>query len=67
MIHPIQLYDVAKLHQRDVEKEIASRQIPNQVTTPRISKPGVMKRIIMVSFYSTRENLSAKAGGAISK
>jgi hypothetical protein len=67
MIHPIQLYDVAKLHQRDVEKEIASRQISNQVTTSRISKPGAMRRNIMISFYSTRENLSAKAGEAISK
>ena len=39
MIDPTLLYEVARLQQRDVEKEVAQWQIANQV---KATSPGVM-------------------------
>lgn len=46
MENTLLLCQVAKLHQRDVEKEIASREIVNQVQAAR---PGLGKRLATVS------------------
>jgi hypothetical protein len=67
MINPIQLCDVAKLHQRDVKKEIASRQIANQAKNAAIARPGSKKRFIMLSFSSNRGGNTANAVEALSR
>jgi hypothetical protein len=40
------IYEVAKLHQRDVLREVALRQLANQAKT---AKPGLIKRFVVAS------------------
>ena len=61
MINPIQLCDVAKLHQRDVEREVASKQFTNQVQTHKTIKPVTLKHFIMMSFHSSQDIRVTKA------
>ena len=61
MINPIQLCDVAKLHQRDVEKDVSSRQVANQVQTHKTIKPVTLKQFIMMSFHSSQDGRTTKA------
>ena len=67
MINPIQLCDVAKLHQRDVNKEIASRKNAIQAKKTSIARPGSIKRFIMLSFSSNRAGNTANAVEALSR
>ena len=61
MINPIQLCDVAKLHQRDVEREVASKQFTKQVQRHKITKPAMLKHFIMMSFHSSQDGQTTKA------
>lgn len=67
MINPIQLCDVARLHQRDVNKEIAARQNANQAKKTSIARPGSIRRFIMLSFSSNRGGNTANAAEALSR
>jgi hypothetical protein len=67
MINPIQLCDVARLHQRDVKKEIASRQVANQAKKATIARPGSKKRFVMLSFSSNRGGNAANTVEALSR
>lgn len=49
MENPLLLSEVAKLHQRDVMKEIVLRQEANQVKATKIARPGLIKRFVLVS------------------
>ena len=66
MINPIQLCDVAKLHQRDVEREVGSKQFTKQAQTHKTANPGTLKRFIMMSFYSSRDGQTTKTREAFS-
>ena len=66
MINPIQLCDVAKLHQRDVEREVASKQITKQAQTHKTAKSGTLKRFIMMNFYSSQDGQTTKIREAFS-
>ena len=61
MINPIQLCDVAKLHQRDVESEVASKQFTKQAKIHKTIKPGMLKHLIMMSFHSSQDGRTTKA------
>ena len=50
MENPLLLSEVAKLYQRDVVNEVALRQMTNQANTTKISRPGMVKRFVMLSF-----------------
>jgi hypothetical protein len=63
MENTLLLCETARLHQRDVEREIAVRQIANQVKT---AKPGRIKRFIMLNSSSNQGGTQAKAGEAFS-
>ena len=67
MINPIQLCEVAKLHQREVEVEVASRQITNQTNTPKRDKIGSIKRAVLVNFSSHKNRSRVKVGEAYSQ
>ena len=67
MINPILLYEVAKLHHRETEKEINARQIANQAKTTKTTRAGRIKRFIMVSFSSTQNGGARKVGEAFSR
>ena len=60
MINPIQLCDVAKLHERDVVRKVASKQITKQAQTHKTIKPGTLKRFIMMSFHSSQDGQTTK-------
>jgi hypothetical protein len=66
MISPIQLCDVAKLHQSDVEREVASKQSTKQAQIHKTAKSGTLKRFIMMSFYSSKDGQTTKTREAFS-
>jgi len=70
MANPIILYEIAKRHQRDLDKEIALRQIVKQV---KAAKPGLRKCVIIanksllkkLSAWLIRETLSPEGYQAL--
>jgi hypothetical protein len=52
--------EVPSLQERDVEKEVGLRQTAHQDKTAKNTKPGTIKRFIMVSFSSTQDDPTAK-------
>jgi hypothetical protein len=57
MQNPLLLWELAELHQREVEKEIALRQLTNQVKTTTISRLELINRF----FKSLRVQLKNMA------
>jgi hypothetical protein len=49
MDNPLIICEVAKLHQRDVLREVALRRLANQAKAARITRPGLKKRFVMAS------------------
>ena len=64
MENPLLLYEVAKLHHRDVDKKVSLRQESGQAKTSKISIPGLVKRFVMVAF-SPKQNRSAGKMGEV--
>jgi len=67
MMNPILLCEVAKLHHRETEREINTRQIANQAKTTKTARAGRIKRFIMVSFSSTQNGGAGKLGEVFSR
>jgi len=66
MMHPILLFELARLREREIRREIASRQISYQVKTTQTARPGLIKRLIMVSFTPNKNRGAAEAENAFS-
>ena len=49
MENPLILYEVAKLRQRDVMKEVTLMQEAKLAKASKIAKPGLIKRFVWVS------------------
>jgi hypothetical protein len=58
--------EVAKLHQRDVEKEISSREITNQAKPKKINRLGWLKRFVILNFSSNQAGKTSQAREAFS-
>ena len=67
MINPIQLCDVAKLHQRDLEKEVALRQEAKLAESTKFFRPRSVNRFVMLSFFSRSNDRATKSAVAVSR
>ena len=66
MEHPLLLAQVAKLHHREFDKEVASRQLVLRVKSPKTTRAGRLKLFVMFSFASNQTSNTAEASKAFS-